>query len=100
MGTTMASLLHHLLFTSLLLLCGGVQLEDIANVKHGSGAQRREPKLFYVSSSSTTSTVSTASICYFTSGAVTTCGRRRRLKQVRLKEKSQQVVKDVSFSTG
>merc|ERR1712141_546737 len=78
MGTTMASLLHHLLFTSLLLLCGGVQLEDIANVKHGSGAQRREPKLFYVSYSSTTSTVSTASICYFTSGAVTTCGRRRR----------------------
>merc|ERR1712083_122986 len=84
MGTTMASLLHHLLFTSLLLLCGGVQLEDIANVKHGSGAQRREPKLFYVSYSSTTSTVSTASICYFTSGAVTTCGRRRRRMAVRV----------------
>ena len=42
-------------------------------------AQKREPKLFYVSYSSTTSTVSTASICYFTSDAApVTCGRRRR----------------------
>ena len=38
----------------------------------------REPKLFYVSYSSTTSTVSTASICYFSSAAVSTCKRRRR----------------------
>ena len=41
--------------------------------------QKREPKLFYVSYSSTTSTVSTASICYFTTNAAPiTCGRRRR----------------------
>merc|ERR1712062_130903 len=81
MGTIMALILRHLLFASLLFLSSGLQLEDIADVKHGSdsGAQKREPKLFYVSYSSTTSTVSTASICYFTSmAAPVTCGRRRR----------------------
>merc|ERR1712183_66431 len=78
MGTIMA-LLHHLLFACLLLLVSGLQLEDIANVKHGSETQKREPKLFYVSYSSTTSTVATASVCYFTSDkAPVTCGRRRR----------------------
>merc|ERR1712211_204627 len=40
----------------------------------------RKPKLFYVSTSATTSTLNTASICYVTSGTVTTActGRRRR----------------------
>ena len=40
----------------------------------------RQPKLFFVSTSSTTSTLQTASICYATSGAPTgTCtGRKKR----------------------
>merc|ERR1719284_1003926 len=39
----------------------------------------RKPKLFFVSTSSTTSTLQTQSICYVTSGTPTTCtGRRRR----------------------
>merc|ERR1712211_16063 len=40
----------------------------------------RKPKLFYVSTSATTSTLNTASICYVTSGTVTTActGRRGR----------------------
>merc|ERR1712150_467982 len=40
----------------------------------------RKPKLFYVSTSVTTSTLQTASICYVTSGTtITTCtGRKRR----------------------
>merc|ERR1712186_334 len=40
----------------------------------------RQPKLFFVSTSATTTTLQTASICYVTSGAtIGTCsGRRRR----------------------
>merc|ERR1712066_1228447 len=39
----------------------------------------RKPKLFYVSTSATTSTLTTASVCYVTSGTPTTCtGRKRR----------------------
>merc|ERR1711899_723552 len=40
----------------------------------------RKPKLFYVSTSVTTSTLQTVSICYVTSGTtITTCtGRKRR----------------------
>merc|ERR1712037_813262 len=39
----------------------------------------RKPKLFFVSTSATTSTLQTASICYVTSLTVTTCtGRKRR----------------------
>ena len=52
------------------------QLEDIADVRKGAA---REPKLFFVSSSSTTSTVTTFSNCYSTLASVTaTCGRKRR----------------------
>merc|ERR1711949_142860 len=39
----------------------------------------RKPRLFYVSTSATTSTLTTASVCYVTSGTPTTCtGRKRR----------------------
>merc|ERR1712113_301920 len=39
----------------------------------------RQPKLFYVSTSVTTSTLQTASICYVSSTSLTTCtGRKRR----------------------
>merc|ERR1712027_157215 len=39
----------------------------------------RKPKLFYVSTSAQTTTLSTASVCYVTSGTPTTCtGRKRR----------------------
>merc|ERR1712012_847729 len=42
----------------------------------------KKPKLFYVSTSVTTSTLQTASICYVTSGTtITTCtGKRRSIK--------------------
>merc|ERR1711923_101852 len=65
----------------LFLLCclacaSALQLEDIADVKR---AKSREPKLFFVSSSSTTSTISTHTICYkSTTTAVGTCGKRRK----------------------
>merc|ERR1712102_93334 len=65
----------------LFLLCclacaSALELEDIADVKR---AKPREPKLFFVSSSSTTSTISTHTICYkSTSTAVGTCGKRKK----------------------
>merc|ERR1711997_1001430 len=73
------ALLRPVFFASIFFFACCLELEDLANVKRGSPAKSREPKLFYVSYSSTTSTVSTASICYFTTNAApTTCGRRRR----------------------
>ena len=39
----------------------------------------RHPKLFFVSTSSTTSTLSTGTVCYITTGTVSTCsGKKRR----------------------
>merc|ERR1712006_22687 len=39
----------------------------------------RKPKLFFVSTSATTTTLQTLSVCYYTSGSLTTCtGRKRR----------------------
>merc|ERR1711923_123259 len=63
----------------ILVLTTAVSLEDIADVRTG-GQKSREPKLFYVSSSSTTSSVSTHTVCFSsTSTGVTTCsGRKRR----------------------
>merc|ERR1712083_1198768 len=63
----------------LVLATTAINLEDIADVRTG-GQKSREPKLFYVSSSSTTSSVSTHTVCFSsTSTGVTTCsGRKRR----------------------
>merc|ERR1711990_1263034 len=39
----------------------------------------RKPKLFFVSTSATTSTLQTASVCYISSATIATCaGRKRR----------------------
>merc|ERR1711976_750804 len=47
--------------------------QELKNKSH------RSPKLFFVSSKSTTSTVSTSSFCYSTiASAVTACGRKKR----------------------
>merc|ERR1712064_246297 len=40
--------------------------------------EKRKPKLFFVSTSSTTSTISTRTLCYTTNAALTTCGRKKR----------------------
>merc|ERR1712241_1404211 len=65
-----------LILTTLTSVVFSTQLEDIADVRTGAA---REPKLFFVSSSSTTSTVTTFSNCYSTLTSVTaTCGRKRR----------------------
>merc|ERR1711902_432297 len=38
----------------------------------------RKPKLFFVSTSVTTSTLNTGSICYVSSTTIASCGRRKR----------------------
>merc|ERR1712218_684569 len=38
----------------------------------------RKPKLFFVSTSATTSTIQTLSVCFYTSTAVNACGGRKR----------------------
>ena len=55
-------------------------VHDISNFRCAAGDEvARKPKLFYVSTSAQTTTLSTASVCYVTSGTPTTCtGRRRR----------------------
>merc|ERR1711976_77658 len=46
----------------------------------GENVSNKKPKLFYVSTSSTTSTVSTTTLCYtsIANSAVTSCGRKKR----------------------
>ena len=55
-------------------------VHDILNFRCAAGDDlARKPKLFYVSTSAQTTTLSTASVCYVTSGTPTTCtGRKRR----------------------
>merc|ERR1711868_278730 len=43
---------------------------------------KRDPKLFFVSTSSTTSTLTTASTCYSQSGTAATCGTGRRRRSL------------------
>merc|ERR1711956_156238 len=64
------------LLACVLVCVTALELEDLADVKYG---QSRQPKLFFVSSSSTTSSVSTSTVCFLsTSSGILTCGKRRR----------------------
>merc|ERR1711884_153766 len=59
-----------------------VELEDIAKVRTGTEVNGRKPKLFFVSSSSTVTTIQTSTFCYATvspaPAPITTCSRKRR----------------------
>merc|ERR1712172_200484 len=46
--------------------------------QESAAADKRNPKLFWVSTESSTSTVVTSSFCYITAGALTACGKRRK----------------------
>merc|ERR1712203_1017988 len=64
----------HWIFLSVALVCASaIELEDIANVKKGSEgtdvSNHRKPKLFFVSSASTTSTIKTDAVCYVSTSA-------------------------------
>merc|ERR1712024_118673 len=52
----------------------------LLTVAAGSAEEQvaRKPKLFYVSTSATTSTIQTLSVCFYTSTAVNACGGRKR----------------------
>merc|ERR1712083_1002671 len=69
-----------ILLPYVLACVSAVELEDIADVSYG---QTRQPKLFFVSSSSTTSSVSTSTVCFkSTSAGVVACGKRKKRSMV------------------
>lgn len=51
-------------------------LEEEGEEKNNEG--NRHPKLFLVSSSATTSTLSTTTLCYSTASTVSACGKKKR----------------------
>ena len=67
-----------LLPLALLLSAAAAELSDIADVAVASGqnVEARNPKLFFVSS--TTSTISTTTLCYMDASTKAACGRKRR----------------------
>merc|ERR1712045_394412 len=74
----MVSLL--ILLSCVLVSVSAVELEDIADVTHG---RSREPKLFFVSSSSTTSSLSTSTVCFKATATVAVaCGKRKKRSMV------------------
>merc|ERR1712203_1253074 len=69
-----------ILLPCVLACVSAVELEDIADVSYG---QTRQPKLFFVSSSSTTSSVSTSTVCFkSTSAGIVECGKRKKRSMV------------------
>ena len=61
---------------SMLVLLQELSAQDTAEKAE---AGKRDPKLFYVTTQSTTSTITTASFCYTTNAALTAaCKRRKR----------------------
>merc|ERR1712008_10302 len=74
MGTRMVPSV--VLLACVLVCVTALELEDLADVKY---SRSRQPKLFFVSSSSTTSSVSTSTVCFLsTSSGILTCGKRKR----------------------
>ena len=65
---------------ALLLSAAAADLADIADVASGQNAEARNPKLFFVSS--TTSTISTTTLCYMDVATKAACGKRKRRRAV------------------
>merc|ERR1712088_562705 len=82
MGISSKMVFMVLLLPCVLASATALVLEDIADVKYAQ-SQTREPKLFFVSSSSTTSSVSTGTVCFVpTKTGVLTCGKRRKRSMI------------------
>merc|ERR1712179_520089 len=76
-------------FTSPVRMKSVFLLAAIVCVAIASEEVVRKPRLFYVSTSSSTSVISTASICYVaTTTAVTACKRKKRMVALDLETKS------------
>ena len=48
----------------------------------GPVSGKRQPKLFYISSSTTTSTVSTSTVCFKSGTALATCSKKKRKRDI------------------
>lgn len=60
------------------VLAVGVNGEEGSEAVSG----RRQPKLFYISSSTTTSTFSTSTVCFKSGTALATCSKRKRKRDI------------------
>ena len=74
--------MFQLLAASLLIGAAAAELADIADVSLASGGDPavRNPKLFYVSS--TTATVSTSTLCFIKGNTLVACSKRKRRRAV------------------
>merc|ERR1711971_745416 len=82
---------HHkmksaLLLSLLVVYVNAIDFEEdlrkIANVRTGSGYNSKKPRLFLVTTASTTSTFRTTTLCYSTSGTSSISGNCRRKKSM------------------
>merc|ERR1712004_567897 len=66
-------------YTAALVICL-LSITLTSGQENKDNVRNKKPKLFYVSTSSTTSTFSTTTLCYtsIANSAVTSCGRKKR----------------------
>merc|ERR1711950_32884 len=79
---------------SMLVLLQEVSAQDTAEKAE---AGKRDPKLFYVTTQSTTSTITTASFCYTTNAALTAACKRKKKRalkhsQVEMEEEARKIL--------
>merc|ERR1711899_442085 len=67
-----------------LVIIGAVQAQDEINAKDVKAKKSRDPRLFYVSTTSSTTTLLTQIICFMSSTTLGTCKRKKRFTDVEL----------------
>merc|ERR1711994_1204695 len=67
-----------------LVIIGAVQAQDEVNAKDVKAKKSRDPRLFYVSTTSSTTTLLTQTICFMSSTTLGTCKRKKRFTDVEL----------------
>merc|ERR1712044_135022 len=67
-----------------LVIIGAVQAQDEVNAKDVKAKKSRDPRLFYVSTTSSTTTLLTQTICFMSSTTLGTCARKKRFTNVEL----------------
>merc|ERR1712038_938157 len=67
-----------------LVIIGAVQAQDEVNAKEIKAKKSRDPRLIYVSTASSTTTLLTQTICFMSSTTIKACKRKKRFTDVDL----------------
>merc|ERR1712223_1999367 len=78
-----------------LVIIGAVQAQDEVNAKEVKAKKSRDPRLIYVSTASSTTTLLTQTICFMSSTTIKACKRKKRFTDVDVQKAAPEIAPEI-----